>query len=300
MNAVPGKILISGASGLIGSALISRLRVNHWNVTRLARSSSPAQETVAWDPSKPLSADQVSGFDAVVHLAGETIVGRWTQAKKRAIRESRVTGTRNLSEALAKASQRPRVFVCASAIGFYGDRGEEMLREESTSGQGFLPEVCREWEAATSPASDAGIRTAQTRFGIVLSREGGALAKMLMPFEFGVGGNMGSGRQWWSWVDLQDVVGAIEHVLNTTSLQGPVNVVGPDPVTNAEFTKILGSVLSRPTIFPMPAIVARTVFGQMADELLLSSQRVQPAKLLSSGYAFQRPDLRQSLHALLQ
>jgi len=297
---VPGKVLISGASGLIGSALVSRLRANHWNVTRLARASSPAQETVAWDPNKPLAPDQVSGFDAVVHLAGETIVGRWTESKKHAIRASRVNGTRNLSEALAKPLQRPGVFVCASAIGFYGDRGDEILREESAFGQGFLPEVCREWEAATKPASDAGIRTAQTRFGIVLSPEGGALAKMLMPFKLGVGGNMGSGRQWWSWVHLQDVVGAIEHVLNTASLQGPVNVVGPNPVTNAEFTKILGSVLSRPTIFPMPAIVARTVLGQMADELLLASQRVEPAKLLSSGYAFQWPDLRQSLQALLQ
>lgn len=297
---MPGKVLISGASGLIGSALVSRLRANHWNVTRLARASSPAQETVAWDPNKPLAPDQVSGFDAVVHLAGETIVGRWTESKKHAIRASRVNGTRNLSEALAKPLQRPGVFVCASAIGFYGDRGDEILREESAFGQGFLPEVCREWEAATKPASDAGIRTAQTRFGIVLSPEGGALAKMLMPFKLGVGGNMGSGRQWWSWVHLQDVVGAIEHVLNTASLQGPVNVVGPNPVTNAEFTKILGSVLSRPTIFPMPAIVARTVLGQMADELLLASQRVEPAKLLSSGYAFQWPDLRQSLQALLQ
>ena len=234
-----------------------------------------------------------------MHLAGETIVGRWTNAKKRAIRDSRILGTRHLSEALAKAPQPPRVFVCASAIGYYGNRGDEVLTENSAPGEGFLPQVCREWEAVAKPATDAGIRTAHTRFGIVLSRSGGALAKMLAPFKLGIGGNMGSGRQWWGWIALQDVVGAIEHILNTDSCRGPVNVVAPNPVTNAEFTKILASVLSRPAIFPLPAFVARLALGQMADELLLASERVAPAKLAATGYAFQQPDLRAALQSVL-
>jgi uncharacterized protein len=296
----PDKVLVSGASGLIGSAVTSHLRANGWLVTCLVRNSAPSAGEVSWDPSQSLRPESVSGFDAVVHLAGETIVGRWSEAKKRSIRDSRVAGTRNLAEALAKAPQPPRVFASASAIGFYGDRGEEVLHEGSSSGRGFLPEVCREWEAATQPASDAGIRTAHTRFGIVLSKDGGALAKMLTPFRLGIGGNMGNGRQWWSWIDLTDVVGAIEHVMNTITLQGPVNLVSPNAVTNAQFTKVLASVLSRPAIFPMPAFVARTVLGQMADELLLASQHVEPRKLLSGGYKFKQPDLRQSLESILK
>jgi hypothetical protein len=242
----------------------------------------------------------VSGFDTVIHLAGESIVGRWTEAKKRRIRESRVQGTRNLAEALAAARQRPQLLISASAIGFYGDRGEETLREDSSSGEGFLPEVCQEWEDATEPAAKAGIRTVQMRFGLVLSRSGGALQKMLPPFRMGVGGNMGNGRQWWSWIDIDDLVGAVEHVIKTETLRGPVNLVGPSPVTNAEFTKTLASVLSRPAVFPMPAFAARLVFGQMGDELLLASQRVQPAKLAASGYVFQKPDLRRALEEILK
>jgi uncharacterized protein (TIGR01777 family) len=242
----------------------------------------------------------VSGFDAVVHLAGESIVGRWTDAKKRRVRESRVQGTRNLAEALAAAPQRPHVFISASAIGYYGDRGEEMLREESSSGSGFLPDVCREWESAAEPATKAGIRTAQMRFGVVLSASGGALKKMLPPFRMGVGGNIGSGRQWMSWIDIDDVVGAIQHVITNETLRGPVNVIGPNPARNAEFTKTLASVLSRPAILPMPAFAARLAFGQMADELLLASQRVEAAKLLSSGYVFHRPVLRTALEAILK
>jgi len=293
------KVLVSGSSGLIGAALIPVLTASGYTVTRLVRGGA-GQDRVRWDPAKPLTPASVSGFDAVVHLAGESIVGRWTEAKKAAIRDSRLSGTRNLVEALAGAAQRPRVLVCASAIGYYGDRGEEVLREESASGTGFLADVCRRWESAAKPASDAGIRTVQTRFGIVLSSQGGALAKMLTPFGLGIGGNMGSGRQWWSWIDLQDVVGGIVHILNKESLRGPVNFVSPNPVTNADFTKTLAAVLSRPAIFPMPAFVARLAVGEMADELLLSSQRVEPAKLLASGYSFQWPDLRQSLQAILK
>ena len=242
----------------------------------------------------------MSGFDAVVHLAGESIVGRWTDAKKRAIRESRVAGTRHLAEALAGAAQPPSVLVSGSAIGYYGNRGEEILREESPSGHGFLPEVCVAWEAATTPAAKSGIRTAHIRTGVVLSESGGALAKMLTPFRMGLGGNMGNGRQWWSWIALQDLVGAILHVLKTDTVHGPVNGVGPNPVTNAEFTMILGSVLSRPTIFPMPAFAARLAFGEMANELLLASQRVEPARLIANGYVFQQPDLKPALAAILK
>jgi uncharacterized protein (TIGR01777 family) len=191
------------------------------------------------------------------------------------------------------------VLISASAVGYYGDRGEEVLREDSPSGQGFLPEVCREWEAATKPATDTGIRTVQIRIGLVLSPVGGALQKMLTPFRLGVGGNMGSGRQWWSWIDVQDLVGAIHHILKSDLLQGPVNLVAPKPVTNAEFTKTLAAVLSRPAIFPMPVFAARLAFGQMADELLLASQRVEPTKLISSGYPFQHSDLRKALEAIL-
>ncbi len=296
---MPAQVLISGASGLIGSALLPALQANGCQVTRLVRGAASGKSDIAWDPSRPLAPESVSGFDAVVHLAGESIVGRWTDAKKRRVRESRMQGTRNLAEALAAAPQAARVFISASAIGYYGDRGDEMLREESSSGSGFLPEVCREWESAAEPATKAGIRTAQMRFGVVLSASGGALKEMLPPFRMGVGGNIGSGRQWMSWIDIDDVVGAIQHVITNQTLRGPVNVVGPNPARNAEFSKTLASVLSRPAIIPMPAFAARLAFGQMADELLLASQRVEPAKLMASGYVFRQPELRPALENIL-
>jgi uncharacterized protein len=298
VKTTPETILVSGSSGLIGNALCRLLEANASQITRLVRTASTAGH-IAWDPAKPLPPESVSGFDAVIHLAGETIVGRWTQAKKNAIRTSRVLGTRNLAEALARAPQPPQVFISASAIGFYGHRGNELLREESPSGAGFLPEVCREWESATKPAADVGIRTAQMRFGVVLSIAGGALAKMLAPFRLGLGGKIGNGHQWWSWIDLADVVGAIAYVIQNPSIDGAVNIVSPNPVTNAEFTRTLASVLSRPAIFPMPAFVAKRALGEMANELLLASQRVEPAKLLASGYVFQHANLRQSLQAIL-
>jgi uncharacterized protein len=300
VDATPAKVLVSGSSGLIGSALCSLLATKGYQVTRLVRNASSGECEIAWDLSQPLSPESVSGFEAVVHLAGESIVGRWTAEKKAAIRSSRVAGTKNLAKALAEASQRPKVFISASAIGYYGNRGQETLREDSPVGRGFLADVCREWEFATNTAADAGIRIVQTRFGVVLSREGGALAKMLPPFRLGIGGKMGNGRQWWSWIDLQDVAGAIEHIIKTNSLHGAVNIVAPNPVTNAEFTRTLASVLSRPAIFPMPAFAARLALGQMAEELLLASQRVEPAKLIARGYVFKQPNLRQSLEALLK
>jgi uncharacterized protein len=294
------RVLVSGVSGPIGAALLPFLKARSCRIVRLVRNRPSGEGETAWRPSAPLDANSVSGFDAVIHLAGESVFGRWTEAKKRRILESRVLGTNNLCQALARAPQKPRVLVCASAIGYYGDRGDENLRERSTSGQGFLPEVCRQWEAATKPASDAGIRTVSIRTGIALSARGGALQKMLTPFRLGLGGRIGNGGQWWSWVHVQDLVGAIHHILKTDLLQGPVNGVCPHPVTNAEFTRILASVLSRPAIFPMPAIAARLVFGQMADEMLLASLRVEPAKLISSGYPFQFTDLRSALVDLIR
>ena len=294
------RILVSGASGPIGAALLPFLKAQGSEVTRLVRASATGNDQIVWDPSRPLSPDSVSGFDAVIHLAGESIVGRWTDAKKRRILESRAQGTGHLAEAIAKASQPPRVFISASAIGFYGNRGDEILREDSPSGEGFGAEICRQWEGATRAAAQAGIRTAQMRIGVVMSADGGALPAMLTPFRLGLGGRLGNGRQWWSWVHVRDVVGAIHHALKSDLLQGPVNVVSPRPATNAEFSKTLASVLSRPAIFPMPAFAARLAFGEMADELLLASQRVEPAKLIASGYPFQFSDLKRALQEILK
>lgn len=257
-------------------------------------------ETIRWDPAQPISPEAVSGFDAVIHLAGESIVGRWTPAKKAKIRDSRVAGTRNLAQALAQAKDKPQVFVCSSAIGYYGDRGEEVLKEQSVPGTGFLSEVCREWETATQPAARAGIRTVQIRTGVVLSPTGGALGKMLTPFKMGVGGRIGDGRQWMSWIDVQDMVGAILHILKIDLLRGPVNMVAPKPVTNTEFTKTLASVLSRPAIFPVPAFAVKLAFGEMGETVLLGSQRVEPSRLITSGYPFRFSSLRASLENILR
>ncbi|MGA8761875.1 MAG: TIGR01777 family oxidoreductase [Candidatus Sulfotelmatobacter sp.] len=297
--------LVSGVSGPIGAALIPSLRTSGYSVVRLVRGAATGEGRISWDPAAPIQPATVSGFDAVIHLAGESIVGRWTAAKKSKIRDSRVLGTAHLAQALARAQEKPGVFICASAVGYYGDRGDEVLREDSSPGAGFLAQVCQEWENATRPANAAAIRTVQIRTGMVLSPSGGALSKMLTPFKMGVGGKIGNGGQWMSWIDVQDMVGAIHHILKTDlpqddPLQGPVNLVAPNPVTNAEFTKTLAKVLSRPAIFPMPAFAARLAFGQMADELLLASQRVEPTKLVASGYSFRYPELQASLEEILR
>jgi uncharacterized protein len=294
------RILVSGVSGPIGRALLPSLDTRGYEVVRLTRGSANGEKQIAWDPEKPLSADLVSGFDAVIHLAGESIMGRWTEDKKKNIRDSRVNGTRNLAQALAQAKVKPKVLVCGSAIGYYGSRGDEVLKESSAPGVGFLPDVCRDWEAATRPAIDAGIRTAQIRTGIVLSPKGGALGAMLTPFKLGVGGRIGDGRQWMSWVDVQDMVGAIHHILKNDLLQGPVNMVAPKPVTNAEFTRTLASVLSRPAILPVPKFAVKLGFGEMGETVLLGSQRVEPAQLVATGYPFRFRELRDSLTALLR
>jgi uncharacterized protein (TIGR01777 family) len=301
------RILVSGVSGPIGAALLPSLRAAGYSVARLvrgaatggARDGTEDDGQIAWDPARPISPESVSGFDAVIHLAGESIIGRWTAEKKRKIRESRVDGTSHLAQALANANVKPRVFISSSAIGYYGNRGDEILKEESAAGTGFLPEVCREWEMATETASKAGLRTVQIRTGIVLSTAGGALAKMLTPFKLGLGGIVGSGLQWMSWIDVQDMVGAIQHILKTDRLRGPVNLVAPTPVRNAEFTKTLASVLSRPAIFPMPAFVVKLIFGEMGETVLLGSQRVEPGQLVASGYSFHFRELQASLEAML-
>ena len=294
------KILVSGSSGLIGSALAPLLSARGHSITRLVR-LDPQPGQVQWDPERgTIEAARLEGFDSVVHLAGQNIAaGRWTPEQKASIRVSRVKGTRILSEALAVLPAPPPILICASAIGYYGDRGDEVLHEESASGSGFLPEVCRAWEAAAAPARKMGIRVINLRTGVVLSAAGGALAKMLPAFKTGLGGVIGSGRQYMSWIALDDVVGAIDHALSNTALDGPVNVVAPHPLTNREFTVTLGRVLSRRTLFPLPAFAVRLAFGEMADELLLASQRVEPAKLASSGYKFQFPELEGALRHVL-
>ncbi len=293
------RILVSGASGLIGSALVSALEELGCPVIRLTRKPTAGGNALAWDPSRALPPELVSGFEAVIHLAGEPVAARWTAAKKNAIFDSRVVGTKYLSEALAHAPQPPRVLISASAIGYYGDGGDEIVNENSPSGEGFLPEVCREWEAATRPAAEAGIRTVQIRIGVVLSAAGGALKEMLPPFRAGLGAKIGDGPQWMSWIHIEDLVGAILYILNNDRLEGPVNVVAPAPVRNLEFTKILASVLHRPAILRIPTFAVRMIFGEMADEVLLGSQRVEPEKLIRSGFDFKYANLRSALQEIL-
>lgn len=297
------RILVSGAAGLVGTALLPALSAQGHEPARLVR--GPAAEgfgpTVRWDPGRgAIDVPALSGYDAVVHLAGESIVGRWDAAKKQRIRDSRVAGTRVLVEALAKLAKPPKVFVSASASGYYGHRGQEMLTERSAPAQDFLGQVCREWEAAAAPLAAKGVRVVPLRFGIILSPQGGALKALLLPFRLGLGGVVGAGTQYWSWITLEDVVGVILHALAHETLQGPVNAVSPTPATNREFTAALGHALKRPTIFPLPACVARAVLGEMADALLLASARLVPKKLQDTGYAFQHPELAAALRHLLR
>jgi uncharacterized protein (TIGR01777 family) len=297
------RVLVSGSTGLVGSALCTALSTGGNEIARLVRNSPRSrQPEITWNPAGgTIDGAQLEGFDAVVHLAGENIAGgRWTDKQKQKILNSRVQGTRLLCETLAKLKNKPKVLVCASAIGYYGDRGDRWVDETSPAGDDmFLVDVCKEWEAATEPARQAGIRVVNLRFGVILSRDGGALAKMLLPFQLGAGGVLGSGEQYMSWIALDDAVGAIEHCLTDEELNGPVNAVTPNPVTNREYTKTLGKVLYRPTIFPMPAFAARLAFGQMADELLLASTRVAPKQLEASGYKFRYPQLEPALRHVL-
>lgn len=280
------KIGITGSSGLVGSALMPLLIAAGHQVTSLHRAGG--------------SFSPVAPFDAVVHLAGEPIApGRWSVAKKQRIRSSRVEGTLALCQALARLDCPPKTLVSASAIGFYGSRGDEQLNEQSGPGNGFLPEVVQAWEQAAKPAIERGIRVVFLRFGMILSPRGGALASMLGPFRCGLGGRIGTGRQYWSWIALDDALGAISHALATDSLAGPVNVVAPESVTNAQFTAALGIALGRPTLAHVPAWTARVMFGQMADELLLASASVVPRRLIETGYVFEYPELDDALRHVL-
>jgi uncharacterized protein (TIGR01777 family) len=293
-------VLVSGGTGLIGEALIPELEAGGHRVRRLSR--EPRSEgDIRWDPDAGIIEGDLAGTDAVIHLAGESIAeGRWTQEKKRRILESRKKGTRLLAEKVAALPEPPSVMVSASATGYYGNRGNELLDEESEPGTLFLSKVCQEWEAAAEPAREAGIRVVHPRFGIVLSTEGGALGTTLPIFKLGGGGKIGSGRQYWSWVAFDDVVGAIIHTMKRDGLSGPVNVVAPDPPTNAEYTKVLGRVLGRPTFFAVPAPTLRVAIGGMADDLLLASARVEPARLEETGYEYRHPELEGALRYLLE
>ncbi|ABG03693.1 conserved hypothetical protein [Rubrobacter xylanophilus DSM 9941] len=295
------RVLVSGASGLIGRALRRKLEGEGHAVVALSRSRPSSEDTVRWDPERgSVDLARLEGHDAVVHLAGESIMGRWTRQKKARILESRVRGTRLLAESLGRLREPPRVMVSASASGYYGDRGDGVLTEESGPGGGFLSRVCREWERAAEPARRAGVRVAHPRFGIVLSREGGALAAMLPAFRLGIGGRVGSGRQWWSWVHVEDAAGALLHIVEAGGLEGPVNVCAPNPVRSGEFVRTLARVLGRPALFPLPAVVARAALGEMADELLLASARMEPARLRETGYVFRHPGLEGALRDLLE
>ena len=292
-------VLMSGATGLLGTALIPELGARGHRVTRLTRSPRSAHD-VNWDPEAGKLDGALTGTEAVIHLAGESIAeGRWTPEKKRRIIESRRKGTRLLAESIAALPAPPSVMVSTSADGYYGDRDNELLTEESRPGSGFLAEVCREWEAAADPAREAGIRVVHPRTGIVLTPKGGALGRTLPIFKLGAGGKVGSGGQYWSWVALDDVVGSFVYALENKAVSGPANVCSPNPVTNAEYTRVLGRVLNRPTVFPVPATAARVALGGVADELLLASKRMVPARLEEAGYEFRYPHLEGALRHLL-
>lgn len=296
-------IAITGSTGLVGRSLVSTLEADGHLVRPMVRRPPRAERNeIRWDPAGgTIDAAELGSVDAVIHLAGEGIAAhRWTPAVKERIRDSRVRGTKLLCDTLANLATKPSVLVSASAIGYYGNRGDEILNESSPPGKGFLADVCQQWEAATHAARDADIRVVNLRIGVVLSRDGGALAQMLTPFRLGVGGVLGSGQQFMSWISLDDLVRVIQFALSAAALAGPVNATAPEPVTNREFTKALGRVLGRPTIFPMPAFAARLAFGEMADELLLSSARVEPRALIDDEFEFLHQQLEPALRHILK
>ncbi|MFC1761227.1 TIGR01777 family oxidoreductase [Planctomycetota bacterium] len=293
-------ILVTGASGLVGTALMDALQQQGHSCFALRRNAALGT-ALQWDPTQgSIDLGEAAVFDVVFHLAGESIAqGRWTAAKKARLRDSRVLGTKLLAETLAKLDPKPSVLISASAIGFYGERGDLAIDETAEPGTGFLAELCQAWEAATKPAQYWGIRVVHARLGVVLSPRGGALKSMLLPFKLGLGGRVGSGTQYMSWVSLTDVVAVLRFLMNEKSMSGPVNVVAPTPVTNQQFTQVLGRALRRPTFMPMPAFAARLAFGELADALLLASTRVTPSKLMEAGYTFKHSHLEQAFAALL-
>lgn len=295
------KVLITGASGLIGNALQESFRDRGYEMLLASRSEPKSDNEIQWDAEKGFAEpERLEGIDAAVHLAGESISGlRWTEEKKRAIRDSRVLGTRSVVEAISGLRDRPRVLVAASAVGFYGERGDEELTESSSAGDDFLSAVAKEWESESRRAEDAGVRTVLIRSGIVLSKDGGALGTMLTPFRLGIGGTVGSGKQWMSWISLEDEVAIINFAIENENLRGAVNAVSPNPATNYEFTKTLGEVLYRPTILPLPEFAVSMIFGEMGDALLLASTKALPKRLLDAGFEFKYPDLKPAIeHAV--
>lgn len=295
-------MLITGASGLIGKALQASMAGSDDDLLLASRKAGDNDDRIQWTVEEGFTeTDRLEGLNAVIHLAGENISGlRWTDEKKKAIRDSRVIGTRNVVEAISKLKVKPKVLVTSSAIGYYGECGDEEVTESSMPGDDFLAEVAKAWETESRRAEDAGVRTVLLRTGIVLSKNGGALGTMLLPFKLGVGGVIGSGRQWMSWISIDDHVRVIRHVIENESIRGAVNSVAPGPVTNEQFTKILGEVLYRPTILPLPSFAVSMLFGEMGDALLLSSTRVVPKRLLDSGFEFKYPDLKSALEHILK
>lgn len=299
---VPMKVAVSGSSGLVGSMLVPSLREQGHTVVRLVREAQVAgeEDRVLWDPaSGAFRAERLEGFDAVVHLAGEPIDQRWSQAARERILTSRVDGTKMLVDGLKRLQDPPEVLVSASAVGYYGDRGEAQLEEAAEPGDNWVAGVCEAWEQATEPAARAGMRTVQLRFGIILSPEGGALAKMLPPFRLGLGGPIAGGDQWYSWISRRDAGRAVERALEDEQLEGPVNTSTPNPATNAAFTEALGAALNRPTVFPIPGFAMRMLYGPMADELLMASARMVPAKLEKVGFAWQDPEIGPAFERML-
>lgn len=288
-------MVVTGASGLLGSALVPALEADGHEVLRLVRRPPQGAREVAWDPARgTIDANSLAGVEVAVNLSGATIGRRWSVARKAEIRGSRVDSTRLLSRTLATLDPRPSALISAGGVGIYGDRGDEILTEESELGEGFLPEVGKAWEEAADPARAAGIRVVHFRQGVVLTRRGGILERLLTPFRLGVGGRVGNGRQWWSWVALDDLVEAYRFAL-AGELTGAVNLLSPNPVTNVQFTRALGRALRRPTIFPFPAVAARAVFGEMGEEVLLGSQRALPKRLVDAGFAFRHGELAEAL-----
>jgi uncharacterized protein (TIGR01777 family) len=295
-------VAISGASGLVGSALAASLRADGHRVLRLVRGGVSDGDAIGWDPDAGrIDAPALEGLDAVVHLAGEGIgEHKWTDEQKAKIRDSRVRSTALLAGAIASRERKPSVFVSGSAIGYYGDRGDEVLTEQSAPGDDFLARVCVAWEEEAGPATEAGVRTAFTRTGIVLDAHGGALARMLLPFKLGIGGKQGSGRQWMSWIAKADEVGAIRHAIENRSVEGPINCTAPNPATNADFAQALGKALHRPTVLPTPLLPLKLRFGaELVETLLLASQRVVPTQLEATGYEFTCPSLELAFDAIL-
>ena len=295
------RVLISGASGLLGSAIRPAL-IAAGNLTSALVRRPPTENDVAWDPAQPLNPQKLNAFDAVIHLAGKNIFGLWTKRFKHEVRDSRVVGTQTLANAAAESFRQagmPLTLVAASAVGYYGERGDELLSEQSPPGSGFLAKVCQEWEAATVRAADAGIRVVHLRIGVVLTKQGGALKAMLPAFRLGLGGPVGNGRQYWSWIALDDLANVFLFALSDDKLRGPVNAVAPNPARNVEFTLTLAKALHRPAIFPLPAFVVRTLFGEMGESLLLASARVQPAQLEAAGHDFRHPELAEALRSVL-